>query len=248
MLYGVLQVMGWAVFRLLFGLRVRGLRHVPAAGGVILAANHASFLDPPMIGCAVPSRSVSFMAKAELFRVPVFGAFIRMLRAVPVVRGGLTRAQFRQFTSQVRDAGAALTVFPEGTRSPTGALGEPHRGIGAICRHAGVPVIPVLVTGTFEAWPRSRRLPRPFGRIEVRFGAPVEWSEEGLSASGDPSGALATLIMRRIAELRECDEAPAGFWHGYRTLFARAFPAHPRLSAPPASPGGVSRGHGGTSD
>lgn len=222
MLYFVLQLAGWVVFRVLYRLRVSGYEHLPASGGVVLAANHASFLDPPMIACAVPQRPLSFMAKAELFRVPAFGGLIRALYAVSVVRRGLTRVQLREFASMVRDRGLALAVFPEGTRSPDGTLGPAHRGIGAICRMAGVPVVPVLISGSWQAWPRSRLLPRPFGRIEVRIGAPVQWTDEELNATGDASGALATLIMRRIAELHDTKPAPTGWWKGLRVLMQRA--------------------------
>ena len=207
---------------MLYRLRVYGADHVPASGGVVLAANHASFLDPPMIACAVPVRPLSFMAKAELFRVPVFGAFIRALYAVSVVRRGLTRVQLGEFSSMVRDRGMALAVFPEGTRSPDGTLGPAHRGVGAICRMAGVPVIPVLISGTWGAWPRFRLLPRPFGRIEVRFGPPVQWNNEELNATGDASGALAARIMSRIADLQDRQEAPLGWLEGFRRLLVRA--------------------------
>jgi len=237
-IYFLMQVAAWPIFRLLYRFRVRGIHHVPAAGGLVLAANHASFFDPPMIGAAVLQRPVSFMAKEELFRVPVFGAAIRGLRAVAVQRGQLSRSQLKDFIGMVRREGRALAVFPEGTRSRNGALGDAHRGVGAICRMAEVPIIPVLVTGTWEVWPRTRLLPRPWGRIEVRFGAPVEWSHETLSASGDASGALASLIMRRIAALHESEEAPVGFWEGYRLMLTRPSAAGARTNVQPVSQGG----------
>jgi 1-acyl-sn-glycerol-3-phosphate acyltransferase len=238
MFYWILQFLAWPVVRVLYGYKARGAGHVPTTGGVVLAANHASFLDPPMIALGLPLRPVSFMAKEELFRVPVFGWAIRALYAVSVHRGGLTRSQLRSYLGLVGRDGGALVVFPEGTRSRDGSIGRAQRGVGAICRMAGVPVIPVLVTGTWRAWPRTRLLPLPWGHIEVRFGAPVQWTDEELNASGDASGALATLIMKRITELHDTEEAPMGFWKGYRLLLSRAFPAGPRIGARPVSQGG----------
>lgn len=238
MIYFLMQLAAWPIFRLLYRFRVRGFQHVPATGGMVLAANHVSFFDPPMLGAAMLRRPVSFMAKEELFRVPVFGPAIRGLYAVSVRRGQLSRSQLKDFIGLVRREGRALVVFPEGTRSADGVLGVAHRGVGAICRMAEVPVIPVLILGTWSVWPRTRRLPRPWGRIEVRFGAPVEWSHETLSASGDASGALASLIMRRIAALHESEDAPVGFWEGYRLMLTRSSAAGARTNVQPVSQGG----------
>lgn len=166
-------------------------------------------------------RVVYFMAREDLFRIPVLGWYIRQVHALPIRRGDLNRGTLTWFEQLVKGAGYALMVFPEGTRTADGALGEPRRGIGAICRAAHVPIIPTLIKGTYEAWPRWRRLPKLSGKIEVRFGPPVQWSDAELNATGDPSGALVRLIMKRITELHTTHEPPLGFWKGYSQVLRR---------------------------
>ena len=214
----------WLLFTLLYGLRIRGLRHVPRSGGAILAANHASHLDPPVIASACACREISFMAKEELFRFRPFGAFIAAYNAIPVKRGGFDRKAFAFFTRWLGEEGRVLLMFPEGTRTMDGSLGEPKRGVGALCRMARVPVIPVLVTGTYAIYPKGRLIPRPWGRIEVRFGPPVKWSDDELDASGDPSGALAARMMEEIRKLYDSDEPLLGVWEGLKQVIRRSKP------------------------
>jgi 1-acyl-sn-glycerol-3-phosphate acyltransferase len=226
-----MHVFFWAYFRMAYRLRVIGLDHVPATGGVILAANHASFLDPPILAVAVCHRPIRFMARDDLLRVPVVGQAMRKLGALPIRRGGANGHALRNFVSLIRDQGEMVLIFPEGTRSADGTLKGARRGIGAICLAAQedgesaavggvrVPVVPALISGAFRVWPRSRRFPRPWGRIEVRFGPPVQWSNAEINATGDANGALATLIMKRIAELKTAPGTPVGFWKGYRRIF-----------------------------
>jgi 1-acyl-sn-glycerol-3-phosphate acyltransferase len=220
-LYRAIHAAAWPLLAWSVRFKVRGARHVPPSGGVVLAANHASVLDPVVIGNAVTRRPLSFMAKEELFRIPVFGRLIRRVNAVPIRRGVVDRTAMAEFGRLLRVEGRALLVFPEGTRTSDGSLGEARRGVAALCLAARVPVIPVLVTGTFEMWPRGRRFPRWHGRIEVRFGPPVQWSDRELNASGDPSTALAKRIMERIASLRTTEEPAHGFWDGYREVIFR---------------------------
>ncbi len=214
-----MHVLIWPLLNLLYGFTVRGIQNVPLSGGVVLAANHASYLDPPVVACATVHRSLFFMARDDLFRYPLVGWLIHKAHALPIRRGSLNRKTLNDFRSLTKDSGAALLVFPEGTRSPDGALGPPRRGVGAICRAAHVPVVPVLLQGTYSIWPRWRRLPKLYGKIEVRFGPPVQWTDEELNATGDPSGALATLIMKRIAQLQTTHETPLSFWKGYKLIF-----------------------------
>lgn len=221
LVYNLTHLIFWPVFRFLYGLTVQGGHHIPHTGGMVLAVNHASFLDPPVVGCAMGHRVVYFMAREDLFRIPLLGWYMRQAHALPIRRGGFSRTTLKWFEQLLKDSGYALMVFPEGTRTADGTLGKPRRGIGAICRAAQVPIIPALVQGTYEAWPRWRRLPKLFGKIEVRFGPPVQWSDDELNATGDPSGALARLIMKRIAELHTTHETPLGFWKGYKQVLRR---------------------------
>jgi len=213
--------------RTLWGLRVAGLQNIPKEGGFIIASNHASYLDPPFLGVSCTMRSVGYMAKAELFSNPLFGAFIRFLGAIPIRRGAADRNMFKTFGEALRQRKLGLIVFPEGTRSADGALGAPRRGIGALCREAGVPVVPAYIRGSYEVWPRQRLFPRLGGRIEVRFGNPVEWSDGELAASGDLNGALADLIMKKIEGLRMTEGKTLSFLETFRSILAKPRTGNP---------------------
>lgn len=170
MLYEILKVLARVVMVLLFRLRTRGRQHVPREGGLIIVANHSSFLDPPMIGCVVP-RQLTYLAKEELFRIPLLGRLIHAVNARPLRRGGADlramRAAFR-----VLEEGGALLVFPEGTRGDEGVLRDGKAGAGMLAVVSGVPVVPAYVEGSGRAWPRGRSLPRP-STVRVTFGPPV---------------------------------------------------------------------------
>ena len=141
-----------------FGLRVRGAEHVPASGPALIVSNHQSILDPPIIGGAA-RRQIYFLAKAELFRIPVFGWLIRALHARPVRREGSDPGALRT-AALLLEEGKALLVFPEGTRSLNGRLGERKPGVGMLAVTSGAPVVPAYVSGTLEALPKGSAWPR----------------------------------------------------------------------------------------
>lgn len=143
------------------------MRHVPRDGGVILASNHQSFLDPVLV--AVPlHRGVTFMARDTLFRFFPFRLLISSLGAFPVQRGTADLGAMREAIRRL-EAGQALLVFPEGTRTKDGRVGRMRAGIGLLASRARVPVVPVRISGAFESWPRSSKLPRP-KPVTVRYG------------------------------------------------------------------------------
>lgn len=150
-------------------LRGFGADRIPQKGGVLLASNHQSFLDPALIAACAP-RPVSFMARSTLFRNGMFGALIRTLGTFPVKRGTADLHAVREAIDRLR-AGAALLVFPEGTRTRDGALGPMKAGVRMLAQRAGVPVVPVLVEGAYRVWPRTRLWPGR-GSVRVRFGEP----------------------------------------------------------------------------
>ncbi len=186
------------VLRLLFRLEVRGAEHVPAVGPAMIVANHSSALDPPVVAVAAP-RPLHFMAKAELFSIPLFGRLIRAVNARPVRRGGADPRALRE-ALRILERGQALLVFPEGTRGPEGVLREGRAGAGMLALLSGAPVVPAYLEGPGRALPRGRSLPRP-GKIRVIFGPSLSFGkmddghrrERYLSASGEMMAAIARL-------------------------------------------------------
>lgn len=138
-------------------------------GGMLFVANHQSFLDPMLVGQAVP-RSMSYLARSTLFEVPVFGSIIRGVHAHPVKRGAAD-AQALKTVIRLLRGGESVLMFPEGTRTHDGSLGAFKSGAAAIAIRCGVPVLPVAIEGAYECWPRTRLLPRP-ARVAVAYGRP----------------------------------------------------------------------------
>lgn len=198
MLYGALKPPAVALMRLLFRLEVRGREHVPAAGPVLLVSNHVSVLDPPIVGGAAP-RELYFLAKEELFRVPLLGSLIHALNARPVKRDGADGRALKTTLRLLREGGAVL-VFPEGTRGVEGRLAEGKPGVGMLAVMSGAPVVPVYVSGTGRALPPGRALPRP-ARVRVTFGPPLSFKAADDEGRKDRYREVTREIMRAVAQL-----------------------------------------------
>ena len=198
MLYAILKPITLAIMRLLFRLEGRGMAHVPLRGPVLLVANHSSFLDPPLVGGVAP-RPLSFMAKAELFDVPLLGALIRRLNARPVRREGSDAGALRTALRILQDGGALL-MFPEGTRGPEGTLREPMPGAAMLAVLSGAAVVPVFVKGSGRAWPRGQKLPRP-AKVLVTFGAPQVFERRDAEGRKIDYEAVSRELMAAIGRL-----------------------------------------------
>jgi 1-acyl-sn-glycerol-3-phosphate acyltransferase len=204
-LYEILKPFAVLLMRLYFRLEARGAEHVPASGALLLVSNHSSVLDPPLVGGASP-RQLSFLAKAELFDIPLFGRFIRAVNARPVRREG-SDARALKAALRVLEEGKALLVFPEGTRGPEGTLREAKPGAGMLAVLSGAAVVPVLITGSGRALPRGASFPRPRKAI-VRFGPPMrfktkaEAGRETAEERKDAYRAASEEMMRAIAQLQ----------------------------------------------
>jgi len=175
-----------------FRLRVGGVENIPTEGPTLFVANHISMWDPPMIGYALASRRrVYFMAKSELFRVPVLGWAIRRLGAFPVERGGADRSAIRTARA-VLARGDALLMFPEGTRNVDGHIQPAWPGAGALGLADDVRVVPVAISGS------NRRL----GPVRVSVGTPLDLSELPAGPRGERSQMAADQMMVAIGALR----------------------------------------------
>ena len=199
----------WLLLHVFFGLYLRwkvyNRERVPRTGPVILAANHASFLDPPLVGTALP-RPINYLARQSLFRFPVLGSVLRYWDAVPVDResgvGGLKNILDRLFK------GGAIIFFPEGTRSPDGNFLPVRSGIGLAVIKSDAPVIPVRIFGSNLAFGRPHRFPRP-RKVVVKFGNVIDFSALRAEAKTAPKPRLkeiyqevADRIMSEIGRLK----------------------------------------------
>lgn len=189
--------------RLTGGVVVRGAEHIPDSGPVILAPNHRAHVDPPLVSLISP-RPLCFMAKDELFRVPVFGKFIRAMGAFPVKRGTADRAALKRAIELLK-AGRVVVIFPEGTRSEDGSLQTAEKGFALIAKQTGAPIVPVAIEGTERLLPKgSARLGR--ARVQITVGPAL--TAQGIlieqKQTGQEQDALATIgaaTMTAIAAL-----------------------------------------------
>jgi 1-acyl-sn-glycerol-3-phosphate acyltransferase len=169
---------GWLAFRFIFTacFRVRyyNPERVPLRGPVILAANHASFFDPPLVGTGL-SRDINYLARETLFRFPVIASILRSWNAVPVDRDGGGASGLRAILDRLLNGGAII-LFPEGTRTRDGQLQPARSGIGLTVIKSSAPVVPVRVFGTYEAFGRHLHYPRP-RPVAVKYGKPL-WFEQ----------------------------------------------------------------------
>jgi 1-acyl-sn-glycerol-3-phosphate acyltransferase len=192
--------LGWLGFRAMYATyfrwRVFNAERVPLTGPVILASNHASFLDPPLVGSGL-SRSINYLARESLFRYPGIGALLRSWNSVPVDRDGGGAAGLKAILNRLLDGGGII-LFPEGTRTSDGNLQPARSGVGLVVIKSDAPVVPVRTFGTFEAYGRHGRLPRP-KRVAVKYGRPMYFEKLRIEAK-DCSKARLKEIYQEIAD------------------------------------------------
>jgi 1-acyl-sn-glycerol-3-phosphate acyltransferase len=182
-LYKVLHALAVSLIHMLFRVRVSGQEHLPTEGPLLIASNHINVLDPLVIGVSVP-RFVEFMAKDELFQVPLLARLIRYLGAFPVKRGAADRAALKR-AIEVPERGGCLVIFPEGSRSRDGRIGKGMPGIAMVARRSMAPVVPCAIVGTYG----FRKT------ISISFGEPIQPSPD------DTNEALLDKLMTQILYL-----------------------------------------------
>ncbi len=189
-----------AAIHLLWWPRYIGRENLPT-GPYLICANHRSWFDPPFIAIVIP-REVGFLAKAELFKNPLFGKLIWALNARPIRRGSVDRTAIDHVRALLKN-NIPVVTFPEGTRSRTGHMQPPRPGIGMLARLAGVPVVPIYIKGSFKM---SHR-PFFWGSLEARIGDPIPASAI-LSFPDEKDGyrALSKYIMGSISALSDNSE------------------------------------------
>lgn len=192
MLYGVFRAMFRGYFKVFHHWQVSGREHVPLDGAVIIASNHISNLDPPLVGSGC-ARKVNFMAKAELFKIPVVGWLIRDFGAFPVRRGAGDRAALRT-VFKLLENGEVLGLFPEGTRSKSGETEEGQSGAATFALRSGATVVPAAIIGPVEM----------FKPVKLIYGKPVDLSRfQGVKANKEMIAEATQDIMNAIETLIE---------------------------------------------
>ncbi|KAA9007184.1 1-acyl-sn-glycerol-3-phosphate acyltransferase [Paenibacillus spiritus] len=186
MIYVICRGLLRLIYAIVFPLRTIGRENVPAEGGVLLCGNHTNNLDPLTMGIPL-QRKVNYMAKAELFKVPVLGWLIRQLGAFPVKRGGVSKESIKTSLNLLR-SGKVMGIFPEGTRNSD--TGTAKKGAASFALRSGAAVVPAAIIGSYK----------PFRRMTVVYGAPIDLSAfEG--ASSDSLEEVTDVIMSKIREM-----------------------------------------------
>ncbi len=186
-LYQFAKSLVWNALNPIYRFDVKGVEHFPKTGGVLVCANHIDALDPPVVGITAP-RPVHFMAKEELFNVPVLKPLLPKLNAFPVKRGLSDREALRKALSLLK-GGDVMGIFPEGTRSKDGELGKGFSGAGFFALKGEADVVPCAIIGPYKA----------FKRLKVVYGEPIHmqpYRDQKMSADE-----VTLVIMNRIQEL-----------------------------------------------
>jgi len=199
-----------AVALFYFRRRVFHAERVPRHGPVILVANHASYFDPLLVGAAVP-RDLHYLARASLFRHRLAGAILRAVNCVPVEREGGGAAGLRAIFERL-ETGAGILLFPEGTRTSDGQLQPARVGIGLVVIKSNCPVVPVRIFGSYEAFGRHVRFPRP-RQLAVKFGCPRNFAPLRAEAGSCSKARLKAIyqqvadeIMQAVGKLQPCQD------------------------------------------
>lgn len=197
LVYGLLWVLaraaGWLCFR------YRTIGTIPETGGLLVAANHASYLDIPLLGCGMRRRAW-FLGRSDLFPIPILNRVLQALGWIPLRLGRVDRDAFAKAIALIKD-GRVVVIFPEGSRSLDGNLRFPKPGIGMIVSQTGCPVVPVYIKGTYEALPPGAWVPR-FHPVTVIYGAPIDFSAELETSKGkELYRRVSQTVMERIAAL-----------------------------------------------
>lgn len=205
--YGILWVLSRVIGKICFRYRVEG--RIPQKGGVLVASNHASYLDIPLLGCGM-NRRAWYLGRSDLFPVPVLNRILRSLGWIPVRVSRLDREAFGKAINLIK-SGEVVVIFPEGGRSRDGYLRRPKAGIGVIVSQTGCPVVPVYLKGTFDVLPMGARWPR-WRQVTVRFGSPITFGTEGGVEKVESKSfyeQVSRTVIERIAAL---GEVPVPIW------------------------------------
>ena len=187
---------GLAAF--LFRVQVEGRHHIPCSGAMVLAGNHCSLVDPVIIGVAA-GRELWYLAKAELFPIPLVGKLIRKLHAMPVDRRRGDRSALLAWT-EILKSGNPVLIFPEGRRNKQPGFLRPRAGVGMLVYRTQASVVPVYISGSINVW----KTLLGFDRLQVRFGKPIHFNPEQLPEKRrEAYDFISNRVMQKIAVLEQ---------------------------------------------
>lgn len=196
-LYAICKFTSLALLTLLYRHRARGVENIPAEGALIVA-NHQSLLDPPILGVRVPGQYHP-LARRTLFDVPILGPLIANLNAIPVRQDGVPdRPAIQTCIERLREGGV-VAIYPEGSRTWDGEIHPFATGAALIARRGGKPVVPAAIFGAFDIWPRTRKLPKLTGRVQVEYGEPIP-AERLAGLKSEEATALIEAEVRKLFE------------------------------------------------
>ena len=200
--YQTTKTIFWLIALLFFRFRWWGREHFPSEGGALICSNHQSHLDPILVGICF-SNQLNFLARKTLFGLPIFRAIITYLDAIPIDRDGMSLGGIKETLKRLK-RGEMVVVFPEGTRSPDGSVQELKPGFVALARRGKVPILPAAVDGAYDAWPRTRKLPR-LSKVCTVFGPRISAAEIEQMSDSEVIETLRQRIIdchQRAGELR----------------------------------------------
>ena len=192
--YRINRLAAQALYLLLFRGRAFGTKNVPTEGGVLLVCNHQSFFDPILATLALP-RECHYMARDTLFRNPYFRKLIESLNAFPVKRGTADVGAIKETLRRLK-RGALVTVFPEATRTLDGSVRKMQPGVVLMARKSKVPLVPTLILGAYEVWPRQAKLPK-LGPVIISYGQPLTPAE----MKDLPDDECIAIVRQRIVDM-----------------------------------------------
>jgi len=199
MIYIFCRFWVWVLVTLFYRHKVYGKEHIPP-GGAMIASNHCSFLDPPLVGVSC-SDKIHFLARETLFHFSPFGWLLRQLNTHPVHRGKGNLSTLKMAMELVR-SGKKVVIFPEGKRSGDGKLQSGQLGIGMLVQRTKCRIVPTYTHGTFDIWNNQQKFPKPFGKTVCIFGTPIEYTESQDEDKKAAQVEIVNKIMEKIAELR----------------------------------------------
>ena len=205
--YGITHILYKTVYIVFFRMQIRGRQNMPLKGACIIASNHASFLDPPIVGTS-HSREMYYFARSTLMYTPFRRILFRLLNCIPVDRQSLTMSTLKASLGVLK-AGYPLLLFPEGTRSETGELQKAKMGLGFIAHKARVPIVPFYIQGSHDILPKGAKWPH-LSKLRVNIGEAINFDHYYRQKGNDEIyQKISDEVMNRIAALKNELVSPA---------------------------------------